>query len=586
MVQYGNNVDNEQSSEQQGNNIEILLDLIADALIQSPFVNISDVEGAQKTIRNGIIQTEKTLEDRLVLYQRDLKANQEDLVNSTTIGDGEASTQENLQQIANGLYANGTINTVGVEIEEGEGDTVSISLNGGGEYDGLPITDLIISDGEFSNTSQFIPIKKEQSVVNPDQANEFLDTNIYELLPTGDSRQSRITRFFQELNALLPTNEPNFDIDGSGGTPDGRVDRIPGSDIWTGADEYSQDNSISYAQDNQDGNIDEEDAFLHRLSNTANDTNSTKTIEDIYKRIEPYLTDILEDEISPEDGRPEYNNQSDGYLQFRNLNQGIIIRNTNSKFIDGLDPSNLTYLDNINGGGILTNGTGFTITMWVRFLDKSSEGTLFNFGNPIRGMEGTNYEEPGSTAFGFKLETYVLNKNDDCPHHNYETWEAAADAINQTYFTNSNSARFVRLVVNDNGILRDSHTGLATAKKVTGIPFSDYKPLGEITDPPTTRSARGADSINFRLLQTTHIPENFNEWYFICATFNPAVNEDVSINVGTDDSQKSRNFWLNHIVHPMTSPPQYTENSGYGNKSKVQIISRTDLLRARGFKVD
>ena len=30
----------------------------------------------------------------------------------------------------------------------------------------------------------------------------------------------------------------------------------------------------------------------------------------------------------------------------------------------------------------------------------------------------------------------------------------------------------------------------------------------------------------------------------------------------------------------------YTVKSGYGNKCKVEIISRTDLLRARGFKTD
>ena len=29
----------------------------------------------------------------------------------------------------------------------------------------------------------------------------------------------------------------------------------------------------------------------------------------------------------------------------------------------------------------------------------------------------------------------------------------------------------------------------------------------------------------------------------------------------------------------------YTHNSGYGNRSKVEIMSRSDLLRARGYKV-
>ena len=44
--------------------------------------------------------------------------------------------------------------------------------------------------------------------------------------------------------------------------------------------------------------------------------------------------------------------------------------------------------------------TGFTITMWVRFLDKISEGTLFNFGNPTR----------ETNPLGFKLDTIVYNE--------------------------------------------------------------------------------------------------------------------------------------------------------------------------------
>ena len=94
------------------------------------------------------------------------------------------------------------------------------------------------------------------------------------------------------------------------------------------------------------------------------------------------MADILEDEVSLEDDRPEYQNQSSGYLQFRNPNQGIIIRNTNQDFIEGLNPNNPTYLQ-----------TGFTITMWVRFLDKSSQGTLFNFGNPFRGGGGSGMDQ-------------------------------------------------------------------------------------------------------------------------------------------------------------------------------------------------
>ena len=41
--------------------------------------------------------------------------------------------------------------------------------------------------------------------------------------------------------------------------------------------------------------------------------------------------------------------------------------------------------------------------------------------------------------------------------------------------------------------------------------------------------------------------------------------------------------WPNHI-DPNTG--EFVASSGFGNKCKVEIISRTDLLRARGFKVD
>ena len=49
-----------------------------------------------------------------------------------------------------------------------------------------------------------------------------------------------------------------------------------------------------------------------------------------------------------------------------------------------------------------------------------------------------------------------------------------------------------------------------------------------------------------------------------------------------DEYQTNPDFWLNHI-DPDTN--DFKANSLYGNKCKVEIISRTDLLRARGFKV-
>ena len=76
------------------------------------------------------------------------------------------------------------------------------------------------------------------------------------------------------------------------------------------------------------------------------------------------------------------------------------------------------------------------------------------------------------------------------------------------------------------------------------------------------------------------VPENFAEWYFICATYNPSINEASSIYDVTDPD-----YWRNNMVdNASPSPTDYTNNSGFGNRSKVEIISRNDLLRARGYK--
>jgi len=514
--------------------LEFVLDKIAEELIKSPLINTSVVENNQKFIRNGQLQLGQG-SGVLALFQKDIKANPEDTGEIFDLGDGTSITE--FQTLIDMIT---DFNSVVIDVG-GTTEDIKISLLAAGVPNGgVDITNIIGGLNNPLNVSQFISLKQQKSNVDVDKAEEFLDTNIFELLPSGDTRQSRIVRLFQELNALIPTDLPNFDTN-----EDGIVDRAEDG-TWDGATEYSQDNSISYAQDNADGNIDEEEAFIHRLKSTANDANSTRTIEDIYNTILPYLTDILEDPITPQDERPEYVNQSSGYLKFRNLNQGIIVRNTNQDFIKGLNPQNPTYL-NQDGTG------GFTITMWVRFLDKVSSGTLFNFGNPTA----------VNTPFGFKLETYVLDKDGNNPHTGHETWGDGASYIGQNqYFENSNTARFVRLVINDNGTLRDSHLGFPAATKSSNIPDMD---------------GIGADE--FRLLQTTFIPEDFQEWYFICASFNPIVDEDNSYGIGYDENS---DFWLNHI-NP--DDGNFIFDSGFGNKCKVEIISKTDLLRSKGFKV-
>ena len=570
--------------------LEQLLDRIADRLIISDIVNPSIVNKNQKTIRNGQLQIGRTNTDKLILYQSDVKANQQDLLSTITITNeqNEEVLISKLQEIANRVV---DINNVRISLNQLSDSSYIISLNEHGNP-ALPeedITDIIFTqivpeDGENIiinplNVSQFVPLQQSSSIVDIDKAEEFLDTNIFELLPTGDTRQARITRFFQELNALLPPDTPEFDLDN-----DNRVDRGLDNN-WTGSLEYSQDNSISYAQDNQDSNIDEEDAFIHRLKDTANDTNSSKTIEDIYNTILPYLTDILEEPILAEDDRPEYRNQSSGYLQFRNPNQGIIVRNTNQEFIEGLDPNNPTWLTETNGDV----GTGFTITMWVRFLDKVSEGTLFNFGNPTREVN----------PFGFRLETFVISPDTLTGNPNNPTFETlsgwsstiSADNPNGQMFVDTNTERFVRLIVRDPNTSKENYTGNFGNEPLPGIYDSHTASPHNAKQPylmnPSNPYTNGSPLLS--MLTTTKIPTDFNEWYFICASFNPNVTEPAgsgNVNNLSGDTYYVSNatnnqFWLNHTNANGTVTPF----SGLGNKCKVEIISRTDLLRARGFKV-
>ena len=229
-------------------NLELLLDLVAKELITSDYVDTTDVENNQKFIRNGQLQRGSG-GGVLALFQKDIKANEEDLQITTTDQNGEPIST--IQNIAN------NVDFDTLEITVGQGPI--INLYDGGEYIHNPeITEYLFGENNPLNVSQFITFERQQSIVDVERANEYLDTNIFELLPTGDTRQARIIRFFQELNALLP---PTIETEQWDTDNDGNVDRLIDG-TWSGAEQYSQDNSISYAQDNPDeSNIGEEDAF-------------------------------------------------------------------------------------------------------------------------------------------------------------------------------------------------------------------------------------------------------------------------------------------------------------------------------------
>ena len=241
---------------------------------------------------------------------------------------------------------------------------------------------------------------------------------------------------------------------------------------------------------------------------------------------------------------------------------------------------------------------GFTITQWVRFKDKVSTGTLFNYGNPLREHDPS----------GFMLETFVLNAHEDIRSDggidyggvqaesgyvspvsiqssgNYDNWKEMAEHYNYNYFDDNDTARFIRLVVRESvphnniseeSILntRDSHVGAGDLTKKYDIAKSNSESLAK------------------RFLTTTNVPIDLDEWYFIVATYNPNTVEDVAI---ATEYGGDRDYWNGNILPPdQTSPdgtvndtgePMMIHESGFGNKCKVEIISKTQLITARGFK--
>ena len=218
------------------------------------------------------------------------------------------------------------------------------------------------------------------------------------------------------------------------------------------------------------------------------------------------------------------------------MNQFIIVRKEEGTDV-GIQDSYLT--------------DGFTITMWVKFLDKVNTGTLFNFGNPLR----------SSSPEGFMLETFVVNQ-DDGSFTNKPT-----DA-----FTESNTERFIRLVVRESdGTIRDSHVGdtnrprLNTTGEVEG---------GETLVTTLPALEYDTDNTSGYAFNYTRVPIDLTEWYFIVANYNPSINETGYSTYATDPD-----YWRWN-----KDGTDYMANSGLGAKCKVEIISKSDLLRARGFK--
>jgi hypothetical protein len=500
---------------------EVVSDIFYKLWFESNTLTDEQLLSSQTTIREGIKQSGRTEDEPLVFYKKD----------RNTLENRKDLQGDIFEQLSKYIFDNDIINLEGkfsIEQETGASennqDVINYKINfDNGRFEINVAKKVGESFTDVLNLSQLTK-PKTGSKINPDKAREVLDTNIFELLPTQTTRQDEIDDFFSIFNSLIG-NVPDFVDVNNDGFPESITD-------------FDEDENERISSQDAPSN-----AFITRLNNQANNNNVNQTLQSMRNRLNEYLKDadarlILGDAADSLGGvtqtvdefgniiyrytladlQPEYENKSNGFLKIRKPNQAIIIRGQNN---------NLLEFQKQDENGVPSYlSDGFTITMWVRFVDKQSSGTLFNFGNPL--------EANGS---GFRLETRT---NIDGAG-NYKRW--------------------IRLAVRESdGTLRDNHWGVdGRARRIEGqsSPIDYY----------------GVEVIH--QLYPNIPTEDLNEWYFICATYNPSVVEEGS------DQRFNKQYWLNHV----NGNNEIVAYSGLGAKCKVEIISKSDLLKARGYKV-
>ena len=103
------------------------------------------------------------------------------------------------------------------------------------------------------NLSQLVGLISEVTTIDPDQAKEVLDTNIRELIPSQQTRQQEIDKFFSDYYRLKPPSPPVWNED------------IPGLISEVDSELYDS-NSIS---------VDKDDGYITRLERWTDDDNAT-----------------------------------------------------------------------------------------------------------------------------------------------------------------------------------------------------------------------------------------------------------------------------------------------------------------------
>ena len=492
---------------------EAVSDLFYKLWFEENTLTDEQVLSMQTTIRDGIKQSGRTEAEPLVFYKKDRNTleNRKDIQgdifeqicqylfdNNITNLEGKFSITQT------DLPAEGTppqpVSQYKIKFTDG---TTSYEVNVARKV-GETFTDIL-------NLSQLTKTKTS-SKIDPVKASDILDTDIFELLPAQPNRQEQINNLFSDFDELVGPSPSFTDVDGDGAGEQ--------------PDNYQEDEESRVSHENQ------VDAFITRLDEQANEDNGDKTLESMRNKLNTYLGDVDNVIQDLPDTRPEYENISNGFLKIRKPNQAIIIKGQSNNELEF--QKNNSYLTD-----------GFTITMWVRFVSKTSEGTLFNFGNP---------NEVGGK--GFRLETNVTQDGND------------------------KYRRTIRLVVKDD-LIRDNHYGYKLSNGNVGlnrITGRDLVSRGNSNFNPTRRFPTKAHNI-YPAIST----DDLNEWYFICATYNPQVVEEI------EESELSSNtqYWLNHVTPGVEdAEDEIVSFSGLGAKCKVEVISKSDLLRARGYKID
>ena len=474
---------------------ERVSDIFYKLWFQSNTLSDSELLSLQTTIRDGIKQTGRGEDEPLVFYKKDRNTleSRKDLQGDTFEQICQYIFDNNINNF-NGLFS---LKSTPGPITDGQ-DVTKYKINFVHGTVGYQIEIAQKVGDTFTDVLNLSQLTKPKTStrINPEKAREVLDTNIFELLPNQTTRQDTINQFFVDFNELIG-QKPSFqDVDGDG------AGELP--------DNYEQDEQSRISYENQ------RNAYITRLDEqAAQDTNNQgKTIESMRNKLNTYLGDVDNVIDTLKDTRPKYENVSEGFLKIRKPNQAIILRAPNNDLLEFQKDD--SYLVD-----------GFTITMWVKFVSKSSEGTLFNFGNPL--VNG---------GVGLRLDTRV---------NRYE----------------GKDYRYIRLMVRDKqNNFYDNNFGTQGLNRFGHRSFGTNE-----TNYPNVHKA-------FPQIATNRL----DEWYFICATYNPNVNE-LPYSEHQSWMRQNKQYWLNHV----NQNQQIVPFSGQGAKCKVELISRSDLLNARGY---